>query len=104
MYKRQEKEFGIEIPTVAHAGDGNLHPNFLYTGDEVPAEIWSAADALFRQAVALGGTLTGEHGVGLLKRKWLLEELGQTQWELQRKIKEVFDPLGILNPGKVFTP
>ena len=99
-----EKEFGIEIPTVAHAGDGNLHPNFLYTGDEVPAEIWSAADALFRQAVALGGTLTGEHGVGLLKRKWLLEELGQTQWELQRKIKEVFDPLGILNPGKVFTP
>jgi glycolate oxidase len=99
-----EKEFGIEIPTVAHAGDGNLHPNFLYTGDEVPAEIWSAADALFRQAVALGGTLTGEHGVGLLKRKWLLEELGQTQWELQRKIKEVFDPQGILNPGKVFTP
>ena len=99
-----EKEFGIEIPTVAHAGDGNLHPNFLYTGDEEPAEIWSAADALFRQAVALGGTLTGEHGVGLLKRKWLLEELGQTQWELQRKIKEVFDPLGILNPGKVFTP
>jgi glycolate oxidase len=99
-----EKEFGIEIPTVAHAGDGNLHPNFLYTGDEVPAEIWSAADALFRHAVALGGTLTGEHGVGLLKRKWLLEELGQTQWELQRKIKEVFDPQGILNPGKVFTP
>jgi glycolate oxidase len=98
-----EKEFGIEIPTVAHAGDGNLHPNFLYTGDEVPAEIWSAADALFREAVALGGTLTGEHGVGLLKRKWLRDELGDTQWELQRKIKEVFDLQGILNPGKVFT-
>jgi len=98
-----EEDFGIEIPTVAHAGDGNLHPNFLYTGDEVPAEIWSAADALFRQAVALGGTLTGEHGVGLLKKKWLREELGDAQWELQRKIKDLFDPAGILNPGKVFT-
>jgi glycolate oxidase len=69
----------------------------------VPAEIWSAADALFRQAVAFGGTLTGEHGVGLLKKKWLREELGDAQWELQRKIKDLFDPAGILNPGKVFT-
>jgi glycolate oxidase len=50
----------------------------------------------------LGGTLTGEHGVGLLKRRWLAEELGDTGYELQRRIKTVFDPLGILNPGKMF--
>jgi glycolate oxidase len=64
-----EKEFGIEIPTVAHAGDGNLHPNFVYSGEEVPEIIWKAADAIFRKAISLGGTLTGEHGVGLLKRQ-----------------------------------
>lgn len=99
-----ESEFGINIPTVAHAGDGNLHPNFLYTEDEVPDVIWRAADALFRKAVDLGGTLTGEHGVGLLKRQWLMEELGESQWDLQWRIKKLFDPNLILNPGKVFDP
>jgi len=94
--------FGLEIPTVAHAGDGNLHPNFLFAGDEPPAAVWEAAGELFRAAVRLGGTLTGEHGVGTLKRQWLEEELGVPQLQLQRHIKAVFDPLGILNPGKVF--
>ena len=61
-----------------------------------------AAGELFRAAVRLGGTLTGEHGVGTLKRQWLEEELGAAQLQLQRRIKAVFDPLGILNPGKVF--
>ena len=97
-----EERFGLEIPTVAHAGDGNLHPNLIYTGDTVPAEIWQSADEMFRAALALGGTLTGEHGVGTLKRRWLEEELGTPQLDLQRRIKEVFDPLGIMNPGKVF--
>jgi glycolate oxidase len=99
-----ETQFGIEIPTVAHAGDGNLHPNFVYQDEEVPAHIWSAADAIFRKAIALGGTLTGEHGVGLLKRQWLVDELGQAQWQLQWQIKKLFDPKNILNPGKVFDP
>ena len=102
--RRIEREFSVEIPTVAHAGDGNLHPNFIYTGDTVPESIWAAADALFREAVALGGTLTGEHGVGLLKRRWLADELGERQWQLQWDIKKVFDPRGVLNPGKVFWP
>ncbi|MFF2273140.1 FAD-binding oxidoreductase [Agromyces sp. NPDC058136] len=93
---------GVEIPTIAHAGDGNLHPNFVFTGDEVPAYIWQAADEMFRAAVALGGTLTGEHGVGVLKRRWLAEELGDDVFELQRGIKAVFDPTGILNPGVMF--
>ncbi|MDI6944806.1 FAD-linked oxidase C-terminal domain-containing protein [Microbacterium barkeri] len=101
---RVEREHGVVVPTVAHAGDGNLHPNFVFDGDEVPAHVWAAADDLFRSALRLGGTLTGEHGVGLLKRRWLADELGDDQWRLQRDIARVFDPRGILNPGKVFAP
>ncbi|WP_314095629.1 FAD-linked oxidase C-terminal domain-containing protein [Microbacterium foliorum] len=101
---RIERAYGMAIPTVAHAGDGNLHPNFIFEGAEPPAEVWAAADELFRAAIALGGTLTGEHGIGTLKSRWLADELGDDQWELQRRITQVFDPLGILNPGKVFTP
>lgn len=101
---RIEREYDLVIPTVCHAGDGNLHPNFVFDGDEVPEVVWRAADDLFRSALRLGGTLTGEHGVGVLKRRWLVDELGADQWELQRQITRVFDPLGILNPGKVFTP
>jgi glycolate oxidase len=102
--RRIEEEFQVEIPTVAHAGDGNLHPNFIFPEEEAPEHIWAAADALFHEAVALGGTLTGEHGVGLLKSRWLRDELGDEQWRLQREIKAVFDPTNILNPGKVFLP
>lgn len=91
---------GIEIPTVAHAGDGNLHPNLVYEGDEVPEKVWQAAGELFQAALALGGTLTGEHGIGTLKRRWLADELGDAQLALQRQIKSVFDPRSILNPGK----
>lgn len=99
---RIEKAYSMTIPTVAHAGDGNLHPNFIFEGSEPPAQVWAAADELFRAAIALGGTLTGEHGIGTLKSRWLADELGDDQWELQRQITRVFDPLGILNPGKVF--
>ena len=98
------ERYGLVIPTIAHAGDGNLHPNFVFEGDEVPAEVWAAADELFRAGVALGGTLTGEHGVGILKRRWLAAELGEDSVELQRGIKSVFDPAGILNPGVMFDP
>lgn len=108
---RVEREHGVVIPTVAHAGDGNLHPNFIFDAEpdefgvvEAPAYIWAAADDLFRAALRLGGTLTGEHGVGVLKRRWLADELGDDQWELQRRITRAFDPQGILNPGKVFAP
>jgi glycolate oxidase len=101
---RIEQRYGMTIPTVAHAGDGNLHPNFIFEGTETPAVVWEAADELFRAAIALGGTLTGEHGIGTLKRRWLAAEIGEDQWQLQRQIARVFDPLGILNPGKVFAP
>ena len=107
--ERIEKTHGISIPTVAHAGDGNLHPNFVFDAEktadghvDVPDEVWAAADELFAECLRLGGTLTGEHGVGLLKRRWLRDELGEDSYELQKQLKTVFDPAGILNPGKVF--
>ena len=100
---RIEGEYHLTIPTIAHAGDGNLHPNFIFEGTKVPDIVWAAADDLFRSAIRLGGTLTGEHGIGSLKSHWLATELGDDQWELQHDIKRVFDPLGILNPGKVFS-
>lgn len=99
---RIERTYDLTIPTVVHAGDGNLHPNFIFDGPDVPDHVWAAADELFRAAIRLGGTLTGEHGIGTLKSRWLAEELGDDQWLLQRDIARVFDPAGILNPGKVF--
>jgi len=101
---RIERAYGLVIPTVAHAGDGNLHPNFVFEGPDVPSVVWDAAEEVFRAALSLGGTLTGEHGIGVLKRRWLADELGDDQWRVQRDIARVFDPLGILNPGKVFAP
>jgi len=111
--ERIEAKYGISIPTVAHAGDGNLHPNFVFGGPgdqaglvdghvEVPEYVWAAADELFLDCLRLGGTLTGEHGVGILKKRWLRDELGDDSFALQKQLKQVFDPLGILNPGKVF--
>jgi glycolate oxidase len=100
-------KYGVDIATVAHAGDGNLHPNFIFDAPavdghvEVPDEIWAAADEMFLECLRLGGTLTGEHGVGTLKRRWLRDELGDTSLDLHREIKNVFDPVGILNPGKI---
>ena len=96
------REYGVRIPTVAHAGDGNLHPNFVIEGGVLTPKVRAAADAMFRAALELGGTLTGEHGVGILKRHHLIDELGPDSYALQRQVKAVFDPRGILNPGKVF--
>ncbi|WP_326641444.1 FAD-binding protein [Streptosporangium sp. NBC_01755] len=92
----------VLITTVAHAGDGNLHPVFVFDKAlaEPPPEVWAAADELFRETLKMGGTLTGEHGVGLLKQRWLSMETGPVTEEIHHGIKRVFDPLGILNPGK----
>ncbi|KAB1653819.1 FAD-binding protein [Pseudoclavibacter chungangensis] len=107
MYARIEEiaeRYDVLIPTPAHAGDGNLHPTFVFEGStsDVPDRIWDAARELFRAGLELGGTLTGEHGVGVLKRAFLGDELGDAQYEIQKRIKAVFDPKGLLNPGKVF--
>jgi glycolate oxidase len=94
---------GVYIATVAHAGDGNLHPVFVFERGlpAVPAAIWAAADEVFRAALELGGTLTGEHGVGMIKRRWLADELGAESMAVHHAIKAALDPAGIMNPGKV---
>ena len=97
---------GVMIATVAHAGDGNLHPVFVFdrglAEGDVPPAIWAAADEVFRAALDMGGTLTGEHGVGLIKRRWLALELGEDSMHVHRAIKNALDPAGILNPGRGF--
>jgi glycolate oxidase len=99
---RIAQKHDVLVPTVAHAGDGNLHPVFVFDRSlsEIPAEVWAAADEVFRAALSLGGTLTGEHGVGTLKRHWLGEELGAETLAANLAIKRALDPHGILNPGK----
>ncbi|MGY1762059.1 FAD-binding oxidoreductase [Geodermatophilus sp. SYSU D00779] len=94
---------GVLIVCPGHIGDGNMHPTVVFERGDAAAAVRAEAafDAIMRLALDLGGTITGEHGVGVLKRKWLREELGETSYGLQQRIKDVFDPLGILNPGKV---
>jgi len=101
--ERAADRHGVLIATVAHAGDGNLHPVFVFDHQpEVPASVWAAADEVFRAALDLGGTLTGEHGVGVIKRRWLAAELGEDAMAVHRAIKGALDPVGIMNPGKGF--
>ncbi|HVL85707.1 MAG TPA: FAD-linked oxidase C-terminal domain-containing protein [Pseudonocardia sp.] len=90
------------IANVAHAGDGNLHPLIIASpGDGGRARAQAAFDEIVDVAIDLGGTVTGEHGVGLLKRAGMRRELGPTVLALQRAVKQALDPDGILNPGKV---
>ena len=92
----------VPICTLAHAGDGNLHPIIVAArpGEPIPAAAEHAADDIFELALRLGGTVTAEHGIGVLKRAWLERELGPVNHGLQRQLKALFDPRGILNPGK----
>jgi glycolate oxidase len=96
----------LRIPVFAHAGDGNLHPSILYdasAGDQ--AERAHAAEAeVVRAALALGGTISAEHGIGLLKLPFLAEDLDPAAIDLMRAIKRALDPNGILNPGKLLPP
>ncbi|MGW0421876.1 FAD-binding oxidoreductase [Streptomyces sp. NPDC003015] len=96
------EDIAVPVFTIAHAADGNLHPIIVVDRslDRLPDAAWEAAGEIFALALRLGGTLTGEHGVGVLKRQWVAEKLGPAEHALQRRIKEVFDPRGILNPGK----
>ena len=92
------------IPLFGHAGDGNLHPNILCDRSDRAemVRVRAAAREIFETAVALGGTLSGEHGIGLLKKQFMELDLGTDALALMRRIKDAVDPLGIMNPGKVF--
>ncbi len=93
----------VVCATFGHAGDGNLHPTIVFDPDDGDARqrAESAFDEVFHAAMALGGTITGEHGVGAAKRPWLAARLGEQQLALLRRVKTAFDPAGILNPGKL---
>jgi glycolate oxidase len=92
-----------QIATVAHAGDGNLHPLMLtpHGDQDAKRRAQAAFDDIVATALELGGTVTGEHGVGLLKRDGMRRELGPEVLAMQRAVKRALDPAGILNPGKV---
>lgn len=96
-------EHAVRIGTFGHAGDGNLHPTFVFDRDDPrAAEVTEAARVdLYRAAVALGGTITGEHGVGLSRRDHLELQRGPDAIRVMRAIKTALDPLGLLNPGRV---
>lgn len=93
----------IQIANIAHAGDGNLHPLLLIPPGNEAARTRAQAAFLdiLDDAIELGGTVTGEHGIGLLKRDGLVRELTPAALSMHRAVKEALDPLGILNPGKV---
>jgi glycolate oxidase len=97
-------KYGLPIVIFGHAGDGNLHPNILF--DKRQPEQWAIVEQMvgeiFEASLASGGTLSGEHGVGVLKRPYLEKALGPVSVEMQKQIKQAFDPLNILNPGKIF--
>ncbi|MFI7076913.1 FAD-binding oxidoreductase [Micromonospora sp. NPDC049903] len=96
-------ECRVPIGVVGHAGDGNMHPNIVVDRAD-PASLERgrrAFDEIMRLGLALGGTCTGEHGVGLLKREWLAREIGPVGVRVHQAIKDALDPSGLLNPGKV---
>jgi glycolate oxidase len=102
--QRIAAERGLEIVMAGHAGDGNLHPSIFFdAADPASRErAHSAFSQIVTTALSMGGTITGEHGVGTLKAPWLAEELGEAELARQRAVKALFDPRGILNPGRVY--
>lgn len=93
---------GTRLPSYGHAGDGNLHVNFLWDDPEDWPRVKHGIESLFREVLALGGTLSGEHGIGVLKAPYLPLEQSPAVIDMQEQIKALFDPKGILNPGKIF--
>ncbi|QJE99155.1 FAD-binding protein [Luteolibacter luteus] len=95
---------GLMVGTFGHMGDGNLHPTFLTderNADEME-RVHLALEEIVAKTLALGGTITGEHGVGLAKKMWLKRQMGDASYELMKLVKASLDPRGLLNPGKIF--
>ncbi len=100
--KRMGGELGLLVATYGHAGDGNLHANILYEGPHQRALVETAIHRMLELTVSMGGTITGEHGIGHAKREYLAMEQSEPVLELQRQLKRFFDPSGMLNPEKIF--
>lgn len=101
-FKAIGRELGLTVATYGHAGDGNLHTNVLYPSPADRPRVEQALARLMEETVALGGTITGEHGVGLAKKRFLSLEQAPAVINFQRKLKVAIDPSGVFNPGKVF--
>jgi len=98
------KKHNLLVGTFGHMGDGNLHPTFLTDerNTEEMARVHEALEDIVTKTLALGGTITGEHGVGLAKKAWLRRQVGENSHDLMRDIKRAWDPRNLLNPGKIF--
>lgn len=98
------KESGVKIASFGHAGDGNIHVNVLVKdrSEEEMKKVNEVLDKIFKKVMLMNGVITGEHGVGYLKAGYLKDNVGSSPYEFMKKIKDMFDPKGILNPGKVF--
>ncbi|MEU5954101.1 FAD-linked oxidase C-terminal domain-containing protein [Streptomyces sp. NPDC047525] len=97
-------KYSLTIGVCAHAGDGNTHPTVCFDAADLDEgrRARESFDEIMALGLELGGTITGEHGVGVLKKEWLAREIGPVGVEMQRAIKAAFDPLSLLNPGKLF--
>ncbi|MCX4666938.1 FAD-binding protein [Streptomyces sp. NBC_01381] len=97
-------KYSLTIGVCAHAGDGNTHPTVCFDAADLDEgrRARESFDEIMALGLELGGTITGEHGVGVLKKEWLAREIGPVGVEMQRAIKSAFDPLSLLNPGKLF--
>ncbi len=98
------KQVGVSIGMGGHAGDGNIHPVILLPqiSDELDQKAAAAIEQIVKAGLALGGTVSGEHGIGLHKAQFLIQELGEVQVEILKRVKQAFDPKGIMNPGKIW--
>jgi glycolate oxidase len=98
------REAGIRVANVFHAGDGNLHPLILFDGREQGAleRAETLAGRILKMCVAMGGSLTGEHGLGMEKREFLPDMFSAEEIDCMKRLRAAFDPLGIANPGKMF--
>ena len=97
-----EEKFGFEVFAFGHAGDGNIHLNITTQHIEQEERAWEGTKELLQLTLRLGGTISGEHGIGIAKSKYINMELSENSIELQKKIKALFDPNNIMNPGKIF--
>jgi glycolate oxidase len=97
-------EEGLDIANFGHMGDGNLHPTFLTNerNSEEMERVEKAMEKIFKRTVEVGGTITGEHGVGLAKKPYLKGQFSDFSYVLLKQVKQALDPKGLLNPGKIF--
>ncbi|MFC0524593.1 FAD-binding oxidoreductase [Pontibacillus salicampi] len=99
-----KEKYKVEVVVFGHAGDGNLHPNVLCDkrDQEEMKRVEDAVEEIFQAAIELGGTLSGEHGIGTMKAPFMEQELGEVGLMMMKRIKDAWDPKGIMNPGKIF--